>query len=427
MHDRSSDDSSVVRALEFYSGIGGLHLALKRSQVPGVVVQAFDWDQNAAKVYNANHGPSLAIKKDILTLSASFLASYRANLWILSPACQPYTVLNPNAQGILDPRAKSFLHLIQDVLPKLAVMRAHPTHLLIENVGGFEGSITRQILLSQLHSLGYTTVEFLLTPLQFGIPNSRLRYYLLAKISPYSDSPFTVQPEITYRYIPSRVQRSITALSTRTVPQMNAEMQLADDLNVAEICHYLDEDSLSLSDPHPHAVPDRVLEKWGRLFDIVRPSAKRTCCFTRGYTQLVERAGSIIQMNPDLDTGKTFDAFLAAQDAGMPDAISILRPLRLRYFTPSELLRIFHFNSPLHTKAIHLPSMDLSSAHNAMLIESDVDHPQCNSTSGPDFIWPDDITNKTKYRLIGNSVNVHVVTELIDFLYEDWGSESSLS
>jgi tRNA (cytosine38-C5)-methyltransferase len=30
------------------------------------------------------------------------------------------------------------------------------------------------------------------------------------------------------------------------------------------------------------SIPDLVLEKWGRLFDIVLPSTKRTCCFTRG-------------------------------------------------------------------------------------------------------------------------------------------------
>lgn len=33
---------------------------------------------------------------------------------------------------------------------------------------------------------------------------------------------------------------------------------------------------------HPCKIPDRVLEKWGRLFDIVLPSGRRTCCFTRG-------------------------------------------------------------------------------------------------------------------------------------------------
>lgn len=36
-----------------------------------------------------------------------------------------------------------------------------------------------------------------------------------------------------------------------------------------------------------HAVPERVLMKWGRLFDIVLPSAARTCCFTRGRQELL--------------------------------------------------------------------------------------------------------------------------------------------
>ena len=37
-----------------------------------------------------------------------------------------------------DPRAKSFLHLINNVLPSLAVSDALPGRLLIENVAGFE-------------------------------------------------------------------------------------------------------------------------------------------------------------------------------------------------------------------------------------------------------------------------------------------------
>jgi tRNA (cytosine38-C5)-methyltransferase len=41
---------------------GGLHLALKRSLVPGTVVRAFDWDQAACQVYTANYGPKVASK-----------------------------------------------------------------------------------------------------------------------------------------------------------------------------------------------------------------------------------------------------------------------------------------------------------------------------------------------------------------------------
>jgi tRNA (cytosine38-C5)-methyltransferase len=34
------------------------------------------------------------------------------------------------------------------------------------------------------------------------------------------------------------------------------------------------------------------------------------------------------------------------------------------------------------------------------------------------FNWPAGITTKSKYRFIGNSVNTHVVAELIDYLFE---------
>lgn len=46
---------------------------------------------------------------------------------------------------------------------------------------GFEVSETRQELVETLRGLGYHVREFLLSPMNYGIPNSRLRYYLLAR------------------------------------------------------------------------------------------------------------------------------------------------------------------------------------------------------------------------------------------------------
>lgn len=93
-------------------------------------------------------------------------------------------------------------------------------------------------------------------------------------------------------------------------------------------------------------------------------------------------------------TTAVFDAFAQAQAEGNAEAVRILYPLRLRYFTPSELLRLFYFDAILD---------------NAHL-----------SDGGPQsFLWPEGISTKTKYRLIGNSVNVNVVTALINFLFED--------
>ena len=74
---------------------------------------------------------------------------------------------------------------------------------------------------------------------------------------------------------------------------------------------------------------------------------------------------------------------MLAQGRGDKRAVEILHPLRLRYFSPGELLRLFCFE-------------DVGSDSN--------------------FRWPDGLSMKTKYRLIGNSVNVLVVTALIEYL-----------
>ncbi|KAI6137030.1 S-adenosyl-L-methionine-dependent methyltransferase [Pisolithus sp. B1] len=362
----------MVRAIEFYSGIGGLHLALSRSQTPATVIAAYDWDPIASQVYTVNYGPNVIHKADISTLTAARLSHFQADLWLLSPACQPYTILNPDAKGASDPRARSFLHLIDNVLPQLAAQQVHPRYMLVENVAGFQDSDMRHHLVSTLKQLGYNVAEFNLTPLQFGIPNSRLRYYLLAKLSRLRFPGYDESRSNILDYIPSQC------------PEMS----------VAPRClnQYLDElDDESLAS---FKVSDRVLEKWGRLFDIVLPSGTRSCCFTRGYTQLVERAGSILQMSEQLDTTRVFDEFFAAQRSGDEQAVRLLNCLRLRYFTPSELLRLFHITDPF--------------------------------TNTPcDFIWPPGVSLKSKYRLIGNSVNVEVVRRLINYLLIEESREVS--
>lgn len=75
---------------------------------------------------------------DISSVSARDLLPLLADLWLLSPSCQPYTTINPSAKGSADPRGKSFIHLIEDVLPELVSLKQQPRYLFIENVAGFE-------------------------------------------------------------------------------------------------------------------------------------------------------------------------------------------------------------------------------------------------------------------------------------------------
>lgn len=88
-----------------------------------------------------------------------------------------------------------------------------------------------------------------------------------------------------------------------------------------------------------------------------------------------------------LKTTEVFDQFLARQAAGDLDAVTLLHPLKLRYLSPAELLRIFAFD------------------------------PIDNSTQADAFAWPKTTSRKSKYKFIGNSVNVEVVEKLIRYLF----------
>ncbi|RZC61366.1 hypothetical protein C5167_023100 [Papaver somniferum] len=74
-----------------------------------------------------------------------------------------------------DARAFSFLNILE-LIPKLS---SPPLMLFVENVVGFETSDTRKQMVEMLKKTSFTAQEFILSPLQFGVPYSRPRYFCL--------------------------------------------------------------------------------------------------------------------------------------------------------------------------------------------------------------------------------------------------------
>lgn len=66
-------------------------------------------------------------------------------------------------------------------------------YILLENVQGFENSVAQCVLIDTLNKCRYRYQEFLLSPQDFGVPNSRLRYYMIASLKTtnfsFSESP----------------------------------------------------------------------------------------------------------------------------------------------------------------------------------------------------------------------------------------------
>ncbi|EFN87251.1 tRNA (cytosine(38)-C(5))-methyltransferase isoform X2 [Harpegnathos saltator] len=164
-----------MKVLELYSGIGGMHFALLESGIPAKVVAAIDINPVANDVYRHNFPETVLMNRNIQSISAQTLNKLDVDAILMSPPCQPFTRLGLQ-RDILDSRACSLLHVLS-LIPKLKNLK----YILLENVQGFEVSQMRNKLVDCLEECGYAYRELMLSPSQFGIPNSRRRYYLLAK------------------------------------------------------------------------------------------------------------------------------------------------------------------------------------------------------------------------------------------------------
>ncbi|CAK9154337.1 unnamed protein product [Ilex paraguariensis] len=304
------------RVLEFYSGIGGMRYSIMKAGVNATMVEAFDINDVANDVYAHNFGHR-PYQGNIQTLRAADLDSYQAHAWLLSPPCQPYT-----RQGLQkdssDARASSFLKILE-LIPQ--TLRP-PLMLFVENVVGFETSDTHRKMVEMLEETHFLIQECILSPLQFGVPYSRPRYFCLAKRKPLSfgNPQFSMQlllgPGLLYgRDENTMINEGEQAhegwdnLLQACVPiesflelknyckQGDSESGLLHanvSSDVSETLEETDEGNESFSSSNQYFVPLSLVERWGSAMDIVYPASKRCCCFTKSYYRYVKGTGSLL-------------------------------------------------------------------------------------------------------------------------------------
>ena len=112
-----------LRCLEFFSGIGGFAIAAQNRGWQ--IACAMDIDQCAAQVYRL-HFDHEHLVRTIESIPFDELASYHADLWWLSPPCQPFT-RRGIGRGWEDRRSEALRYLIK------AIGRVGPPMLALEN------------------------------------------------------------------------------------------------------------------------------------------------------------------------------------------------------------------------------------------------------------------------------------------------------
>ncbi len=297
--------AAPIRALELFCGIGGFAAAVAVLNVR--VVGAFDQSAEALSVYRHNFPGHPAQQADLERISAWELTSAGADLWWLSPPCQPYCERGVR-RDLADHRARSLVR-IMELLARMPNERL-PRHLALENVAGFVGSQAHCRLTEILAARGYGVVERQLCPTELGVPSRRPRYYLTA-----SRGPLLAQE-------PSPQQKSALAeyLDPSAAAATPGELRLADD----------------------------ILERFGKGLRILEPAdpAVYTTCFTSGYGKSISNAGSYLRQG------------------GV-----------VRHFTPEEIARLLHFPA--------------------------------------DFRFPASVPLRRRWHLIGNSLSIMAVREVL--------------
>jgi hypothetical protein len=180
-------------------------------------------------------------------------------------------------------------------------------HIVMENVKGFEESETRDHFTRVLSESGYQFQEYLLSPEQIGIPNSRLRYYLVATRgslpAPPTATVLTDPPSSLSTSSPPAVEHGDGAGAAEADVSVVAKVAdgqgaVVKRRRVASAAHhaacrsirdYLD----PAVDKDPRLAADYELDaktvcRLTRVLDIVTPDSTRSMCFTKAYGSYAE-------------------------------------------------------------------------------------------------------------------------------------------
>jgi len=173
--------------------------------------------------------------------------------------------------------------------------------------------------------------------------------------------------------------------------------------------------------------------------DIQAPHTKYTSCFTKSYGRYIKGTGSVLlcveegttdntekmeqevlayihQQNTtntnDGDQKRQYDSHWWSQvQAQFPDV-----NIKLRYFTPRELLRLFGFPETFHFAILPHPiktnSKDTAFTNKHKKARLMADAPK--EEEEEEVAQP--VTIRKQYELIGNSINVTVVSHLLAYL-----------
>jgi len=195
-----ASSSNAPIFMDFFCGAGGMSLGLRKAGFRPVL--ALDADVTAARTYRYND-PSIDVEnvltEDIRELEIEDLKrrldGRRLDLMVGAPPCQGFSSAgNRSKLAHLARKALQGYNIARDERNYLfeylvgATLQLKPALFLMENVPGMDtkrkdGPSFMQLAAQMLEQAGYSTTIWKLNAVSFGVPQKRLRRFLVASLA----------------------------------------------------------------------------------------------------------------------------------------------------------------------------------------------------------------------------------------------------
>ena len=163
----------MINFIDLFAGVGGIRIgaenALSKRNIDSQCVLSSEIDEKACQTYELNFDEYPSGDIHAIEEIEPF------DLLLAGFPCQPFSYAGKR-RGFGDTRGTLFFE-IERILKKY-----QPKAFLLENVRGLythDGGRTFETIIEKLHDLGYGTTDLVLNSSDFGVPQNRVRLYIL--------------------------------------------------------------------------------------------------------------------------------------------------------------------------------------------------------------------------------------------------------
>lgn len=193
-----------ITGIDVCSGVGASAYGIKALNDNIKIPLAIEINPVEQKTYMSNHSDLEKMYGDIYDFNPSYKDVDFINFMLATPPCQDFSTMNikRNSCSLKAEIMYKTLELIDFI---------RPTHFIIENVRGFQtskdktGNLYLEIMIKKLKQNHYHIWHGLLNAFNYGVPQSRQRYFIIGSTKIIPHRPITTK-QIGYKEILDKLQ-----------------------------------------------------------------------------------------------------------------------------------------------------------------------------------------------------------------------------